>query len=98
VPGSAKAESPEVLKERQAKEWKEMKAKVALLKKERQNLPKKGHKDRKAAAAQEIRQLQEDMQVRHVAELRAAGLDAPAASTVKSRRGAASAADAMSDV
>mmetsp|Transcript_123921 Transcript_123921/g.219589 ORF Transcript_123921/g.219589 Transcript_123921/m.219589 type:complete len:173 (-) Transcript_123921:8-526(-) len=73
------AEAPEVLQQRQAAEWKEMKAKVALLKKDRQKLPKKGGKSQRVAAAQAIRELIENMQVRHVAELKAAGLSTGAA-------------------
>mmetsp|Transcript_56803 Transcript_56803/g.69414 ORF Transcript_56803/g.69414 Transcript_56803/m.69414 type:complete len:145 (+) Transcript_56803:77-511(+) len=68
-------ETSEQLKERQAAEWKEMKAQVALLKKERQKLPRRGSKDQKEEVSKKIRQLQEDMQVRHVAERKAAGLD-----------------------
>eukprot|EP00928_Gymnodinium_smaydae_P075650 TRINITY_DN58664_c0_g1_i1.p2 TRINITY_DN58664_c0_g1~~TRINITY_DN58664_c0_g1_i1.p2 ORF type:complete len:174 (-),score=47.55 TRINITY_DN58664_c0_g1_i1:13-474(-) len=90
----ARGESADVLKERQAAEWAEMKAKVAKLKKERKNLPKKGSKDLRQAVAQNIRQLVEEMQVRHVAELKAAGLAVPSATS-----GRRSAADAlMSDL
>merc|ERR1712150_427300 len=55
--GAASNEEPEVLRQRQATEWKEMKAKVALLKKERHHLPKKGGKSLKQTAAQQIRRL-----------------------------------------
>eukprot|EP00440_Ansanella_granifera_P073714 gb/GFBE01079987.1/.p1 GENE.gb/GFBE01079987.1/~~gb/GFBE01079987.1/.p1 ORF type:complete len:170 (+),score=51.12 gb/GFBE01079987.1/:1-510(+) len=95
IPGSAKAETPDQLRQRHAQEWKDMKAKVTALKKLRQNMPKKGSKEKKATVAQEIKQLQEDMQVRHLAELRAAGLDPPAVPMKK--WGKAAAADAMSD-
>lgn len=53
-----------------------MKAQVAQLKKVRQKLPRRGSKEQKEEVSKQIRQLQEDMQVRHVAELKAAGLDA----------------------
>ena len=68
-------ETSEQLKTRQAVEWKEMKAQVVQLKKARQKLPRRGSKDQKEVLSKQIRQLQEDMQVRHVAELKAAGLD-----------------------
>eukprot|EP00435_Cladocopium_sp_Y103_P039411 s3272_g10.t1 len=71
-----RGESAEQLKSRQATEWKEMKAQVAQLKKVRQKLPRRGSKEQKEEVSKQIRQLQEDMQVRHVAELKAAGLDA----------------------
>ncbi|CAE7444364.1 unnamed protein product [Symbiodinium necroappetens] len=64
------------LRKRQAEEWKSMKAKVAALKKDRQKLPTRGSKEKRQALNQDIRRLQEDMQVRHMAELRAAGLEA----------------------
>ncbi|CAE7228685.1 RIOX1, partial [Symbiodinium microadriaticum] len=69
-------ESEEELRKRQAEEWKSMKAKVAALKKDRQKLPTRGSKEKRQALNQDIRRLQEDMQVRHMAELRAAGLEA----------------------
>ncbi|CAK9021947.1 unnamed protein product [Durusdinium trenchii] len=68
-------ETAEQLRGRQVVEWKEMKAKVAQLKKEKQKLPRRGSKEQKQDLAQKIRQLQEDMQVRHLAELKAAGLE-----------------------
>eukprot|EP00747_Dinoflagellata_sp_TGD_P166248 gnl/TRDRNA2_/TRDRNA2_188751_c0_seq1.p1 gnl/TRDRNA2_/TRDRNA2_188751_c0~~gnl/TRDRNA2_/TRDRNA2_188751_c0_seq1.p1 ORF type:complete len:189 (+),score=61.10 gnl/TRDRNA2_/TRDRNA2_188751_c0_seq1:133-699(+) len=95
-PGSPAAETPEKLRARQEQEWKDMKAKVALLKKERKSMERRGS-ERKQAKSQEIRQLMEDMQVRHHAELRAAGLDAPPPATMGGR-GSASAKDAMLDV
>mmetsp|Transcript_1457 Transcript_1457/g.3677 ORF Transcript_1457/g.3677 Transcript_1457/m.3677 type:complete len:151 (+) Transcript_1457:64-516(+) len=77
--GAAAAEVPEKLKARQAAEFKEMKAKVAKLKKERKKLPKKGSKSEKVAVAQQIKELIHSTQVRHQAELAAAGLDVAAA-------------------
>mmetsp|Transcript_47424 Transcript_47424/g.75392 ORF Transcript_47424/g.75392 Transcript_47424/m.75392 type:complete len:144 (+) Transcript_47424:73-504(+) len=71
-----RSETAEQLKSRQTTEWKEMKAQVAQLKKVRQKLPRRGSKEQKEEVSKQIRQLQEDMQVRHVAELKAAGLDA----------------------
>eukprot|EP00930_Biecheleria_cincta_P072048 TRINITY_DN59491_c0_g1_i1.p1 TRINITY_DN59491_c0_g1~~TRINITY_DN59491_c0_g1_i1.p1 ORF type:complete len:177 (+),score=62.57 TRINITY_DN59491_c0_g1_i1:93-623(+) len=106
VPGSSAAETAEQLRARHAEERKQTKAKVALLKKERGKLPKKGGKDQRQSAAQQIRALIEEMEVRQVAELRAAGLDAPSAAAAgakaakvsASRRGKDAAPDAMSDV
>ncbi|CAE7227685.1 unnamed protein product, partial [Symbiodinium pilosum] len=71
----AGSEGEEELRRRQAEEWKAMKAKVAALKRERQKLPTRGSKEKRQAMNQDIRRLQEDMQVRHVAEQRAAGLE-----------------------
>eukprot|EP00932_Pfiesteria_piscicida_P008078 SRR837773.18366.p2 GENE.SRR837773.18366~~SRR837773.18366.p2 ORF type:complete len:144 (+),score=76.81 SRR837773.18366:117-548(+) len=76
---SGRAETPEQLKQRQASEWKEMKAKVALLKKSKKKLPKKGGKEKKVAIMQEIKELIQATEVRHQAELAAAGLDQAAA-------------------
>eukprot|EP00933_Yihiella_yeosuensis_P006753 TRINITY_DN111526_c0_g1_i1.p1 TRINITY_DN111526_c0_g1~~TRINITY_DN111526_c0_g1_i1.p1 ORF type:complete len:173 (+),score=56.15 TRINITY_DN111526_c0_g1_i1:93-611(+) len=90
----APAESHEQLKARQAEEWKEMKAKVALLKKERKKLPTKGSKSQKVSAAQEIRTLIEEMEVRHVAERRAAGVDEVESGSKSKSKGA----DMMSDL
>ncbi|CAE7666331.1 RIOX1, partial [Symbiodinium sp. CCMP2456] len=75
-------ESEEELRKRQAEEWKSMKAKVAALKKDRQKLPTRGSKEKRQTLNQDIRRLQEDMQVRHLAELRAAGLEATTKVTV----------------
>merc|ERR1712014_186204 len=71
VPSS---ESADALKARQAKEWKEMKAKVALLKKDKKKLPTTGGKNVRVAVQSEIRLLMQDMELRHVAEQKAAGL------------------------
>mmetsp|Transcript_14502 Transcript_14502/g.26680 ORF Transcript_14502/g.26680 Transcript_14502/m.26680 type:complete len:171 (-) Transcript_14502:26-538(-) len=59
------------LQERHAAEWKAMKAKVALLKKERRGQPSKGGNPERRATSQAIRLLMEETQVRHVAERRA---------------------------
>ncbi|CAE8700045.1 unnamed protein product [Polarella glacialis] len=88
--GSAATETPDQLKDRQAGEWKEMKAKVAVLKKDRKKLPRNGSKDLKVTVSKQIRQFVEDMKVRHVAECKTAGVAAPAA--------VAEAANMMSDV
>ncbi|CAJ1359726.1 unnamed protein product, partial [Effrenium voratum] len=74
-------EAAEQLQLRQAAEWKEMKAQVALLKKQRGKLPRRGSKDEKQEVAQKIRQMQEDMQVRHLAERKATGVEAPVGET-----------------
>eukprot|EP00418_Pyrodinium_bahamense_P019479 CAMPEP_0179107552 /NCGR_PEP_ID=MMETSP0796-20121207/50061_1 /TAXON_ID=73915 /ORGANISM="Pyrodinium bahamense, Strain pbaha01" /LENGTH=152 /DNA_ID=CAMNT_0020805611 /DNA_START=71 /DNA_END=529 /DNA_ORIENTATION=+ len=87
----AAVETAEQVRQRQAVEWREMKAKVAQLKKQRQRLPKKGSKDEKVAVAQQIRLLISEMQVKHEAELRAMGLH------VTGGDGKAAEADAMSD-
>lgn len=73
-PAAVATETPEKLRERHAAEWKEMKAKVSVLKKEKQRLPTKGGKESKIRVGGAIRTLMEDMTVRQVAELRAAGL------------------------
>uniref|UniRef100_A0A7S1S7M7 Uncharacterized protein n=1 Tax=Alexandrium catenella TaxID=2925 RepID=A0A7S1S7M7_ALECA len=72
------AETAEQVNVRQAREWKEMKAKVAKLKKQRHFLPKKGSKDLKQAAALEIKLLITELEVKHEAERKALGLDVPA--------------------
>ncbi|CAK0859780.1 unnamed protein product [Prorocentrum cordatum] len=71
---AAAKEAPDQLQQRQAAEWKEMKAEVARLKKERHGLPKKGGKELRAAANQKVRQLWDDMKIRHEAERVSAGL------------------------
>mmetsp|Transcript_37595 Transcript_37595/g.86877 ORF Transcript_37595/g.86877 Transcript_37595/m.86877 type:complete len:169 (-) Transcript_37595:25-531(-) len=75
--GSARqSETLAQLQERHTAEWKAMKAKVALLKRERRGQPSKGGNPQRHATSQAIRQLMEETQVRHVAERRA--LDASA--------------------
>merc|ERR1719401_1596874 len=58
-------------------EMKEVKAKVALMKKDRKKLPTTGGKNERQAANKAIRQLVEDTSLRHLGELRAAGLATP---------------------
>jgi len=67
-------------KRRRKKDWKKMKAEVQLMKKQRKKVPgkKNGGKDDKKALSAKIRQLVSELRSRHYAELRAAGLDAPA--------------------
>mmetsp|Transcript_74129 Transcript_74129/g.167956 ORF Transcript_74129/g.167956 Transcript_74129/m.167956 type:complete len:149 (-) Transcript_74129:122-568(-) len=76
---SSPAETPEQIKQRHAAEWKEMKAKVAKLKKEKKKLPRQGSKDKKVEVKQQIRMFLSEMQVKHEAERKAVGLDAPPA-------------------
>jgi Arc/MetJ family transcription regulator len=104
IPKLTSAEDAEKLRAQQAAEWKDMKAKVALLKKDKKNKSSK-------AANKAIRQLMEDMGAKHLAELRAAGLANPSETVdawkLKSRGQAAAqtavgapvdADDSMSDV
>mmetsp|Transcript_7439 Transcript_7439/g.10732 ORF Transcript_7439/g.10732 Transcript_7439/m.10732 type:complete len:158 (-) Transcript_7439:419-892(-) len=84
----------EELKAKQTKEWKEMKAKVALLKKQRHDIPTKGFKKERAALAQEIRELMHSLDVRHQAELKAMGFTG---SSTPSAAGAKGGDAAMND-
>merc|ERR1712008_331724 len=72
---SGQSEDADAFNQRQAAEWKAMKAEVARLKKERQKLPTKGSKVEKVNTAQRIRMLLKEMQVRHEAERKAAGVE-----------------------
>merc|ERR1711972_533764 len=58
--GAMRQESAETLQARQAQELKEVKAKIALMKKDRKKLPKTGGKSQRKAASQAIRRLLED--------------------------------------
>lgn len=78
VEDAATSESNQKLRKRQVAEWKAMKHEVSQLKKQRQKLPKKGSKDDKKVVSKKIKKLISDMKVRHLAELKAAGLEATA--------------------
>merc|ERR1712130_997952 len=70
-------EEPEILRQRQATEFKAMKAQVAQLKKQRSTISKKG--GGRKAVSQKIRKLVTDLRSKHEAELKAAGLEVTAA-------------------
>mmetsp|Transcript_124286 Transcript_124286/g.264879 ORF Transcript_124286/g.264879 Transcript_124286/m.264879 type:complete len:154 (-) Transcript_124286:105-566(-) len=78
-PAAATGESHHALRSRQVAEWKAMKGEVAALKRSRKKLPKKGGKDEKKAVSQKIRKLIASLRAKHEAELKAAGLEVPAA-------------------
>mmetsp|Transcript_23131 Transcript_23131/g.54125 ORF Transcript_23131/g.54125 Transcript_23131/m.54125 type:complete len:168 (-) Transcript_23131:128-631(-) len=75
--GPEAVETEQALRDRQAREWKEMKSKVQRLKKERNKLPKRGCKESRANVGQEIRILMGEMTTRHEAEKKALGIDQP---------------------
>merc|ERR1719198_599230 len=59
---------------RHAHEWKQMKAQVATLKRERKKIPKKGNKEKKKAVSKEIRKLIADLREKQQKEMAAYGL------------------------
>mmetsp|Transcript_2688 Transcript_2688/g.8055 ORF Transcript_2688/g.8055 Transcript_2688/m.8055 type:complete len:120 (-) Transcript_2688:319-678(-) len=74
VPVPAAPPTLDSLETRHAAETKAMKAEVAKLKKERKKLPSKGSKIDKKAVSQKIRQLIGSLRLKHVAEMKAAGI------------------------
>mmetsp|Transcript_69124 Transcript_69124/g.123073 ORF Transcript_69124/g.123073 Transcript_69124/m.123073 type:complete len:136 (-) Transcript_69124:68-475(-) len=68
-------ETSHELFKRHAAERKQVQQKLADLKRERAKLLKKTNKDRKKAISQEIKNLVKNMKERHVAELKAAGVE-----------------------
>mmetsp|Transcript_52616 Transcript_52616/g.125682 ORF Transcript_52616/g.125682 Transcript_52616/m.125682 type:complete len:140 (+) Transcript_52616:124-543(+) len=79
-------ESSKDLFKRHAAEWKEVKAQIADMKRQRAKLPKKGQKEEKKALTIKLRTMEQELRDRHDAELKAAGLERQA----KMGRGCAS--------
>ena len=71
---AAPEESNRQLFARQAREWKEMKARVAAMKRERKKIPKKGNKEKKKAVSKEIRRITAELQAKQQKELTEAGV------------------------
>merc|ERR1719506_2150684 len=70
----APSETNRVIFARHAKEWKEMKVRVASLKRDRKKIPKKGNKEKKKNISKEIRKSVQELRKKHEEELKAAGV------------------------